>query len=61
MNSTTGTEERPRKSQKYNWFQISNILKLGFYDREIVKIKHPTDEFTEEEWRKKLKKDEINF
>lgn len=55
------SEEGVKKPLKYNWFQISNILKLGFYDREVVKIKHPTDELTEEEWRKKLKKEEINF
>lgn len=52
---------KTRKSEKYNWFQISNILRLTSLNREVVKIKYSEELLTEEEWKKKLKKDEINF
>lgn len=56
-------EDRSQKrlKVKYNWFQISNILKLSFYNREVVRMKYFDEELTEDEWCKKLKKDRINF
>lgn len=54
-------KEISKKEVKYNWFQISDILKLGYYDREVVKTKYFTESHTEKEWGIILKKDELTF
>lgn len=44
-----------------NWFQIANNLKLGYYDRELVRIKYEFQSLTEEDWKELLKKDGVKF
>jgi hypothetical protein len=46
---------------KYNWFQISLILKLGNYDREVVRIKYFNESHTKQGWEEILKKDGLIF
>lgn len=54
-------KEVKSKVEKYNWFQISNILRLGVLDREVVKVKYFDELLSEEEWKKVLRKDGLNF
>lgn len=54
-------KEIDRDILKLNWFQISNTLKLGYYDRELVRVKYEDKSMSESEWRELLKKEGVKF